>query len=69
MNEIAGSFGFGIPIVVDKRLDSSIQLGFSAGKRGINDNTAFKETFVTFNVGLLIAPGVNDRWFIKRKLD
>lgn len=69
LNEWAATIGFGFPMIVDKRLDSSIQLGFGAGKRGTSEPGSFNETFITFNIGVLIAPGINDRWFVKRKLD
>lgn len=69
LNEWAATVGFGIPVLVDKRLDSSIQLGVGVGKRGNNQPGAMNETFVAVNLGILIAPGINDRWFVKRKLD
>lgn len=69
LNEWAVTAGFGLPVLVDKRLDSSIQLGIGVGKRGTNQASSFNETFVTVNLGILIAPSINDRWFIKRKLD
>jgi hypothetical protein len=69
VKEWATTFGFGFPILVDRRLDSSIQLGFATGKRSVNQIGALNETFVTFNIGFSIAPSFNDRWFIKRKLD
>lgn len=67
VNEWAITCGLGLPVLVDKRLDSSIQLGIGVGQRGTAN--ALKENFVTINLGLLIAPSINDRWFIKRKVD
>lgn len=69
LTEWAGTVGFGMPIIVDKRLDSSLQLGVAVGKRGTNQAGSFNETFVAVNIGVLIAPSINDRWFVKRKLD
>lgn len=69
LNEWAATAGFGIPVLVDKRLDSSVQLGVGVGKRGNNQPGATNETFVSVNIGILIAPSINDRWFVKRKLD
>lgn len=69
LTEWAATVGFGFPMIVDKRLDSSIQFSLGAGKRGTNQVGALNETFLTFNIGVLIAPSVNDRWFVKRKLD
>lgn len=69
LTEWGATIGFGFPMIVDKRLDSSLQFGFGAGQRGTSEPGSFNETFITFNVGVLIAPGVNDRWFVKRKLD
>ncbi len=69
LTESAVTIGFGFPMLVDRRLDSSIQLGFAAGKRGTTDAGAFNEKFIAFNIGFLIAPSINDRWFVKRKLD
>ena len=61
------TFGFGIPIVVQNSL-SSINLGFTIGKRGVADSQAFKEQYYGINIGVSIAPGA-DRWFVKRKLN
>lgn len=69
LKEWAATIGFGIPMLVDKRLDSSIQLGVGYGKRGTNEIGSLNETFVTVNIGVLIAPSINDRWFVKRRLD
>jgi hypothetical protein len=69
LTEWGATIGFGFPMIVDKRLDSSLQFGFGAGQRGTSEPGSFNETFVTFNIGVLIAPGINDRWFVKRKLD
>ncbi|MCO5260982.1 MAG: hypothetical protein M9916_12655 [Crocinitomicaceae bacterium] len=69
LKEWAVTCGFGLPVLVDKRLDSSVQLGIGVGKRGAMTTGSLNETFVTINIGLFIAPSINDRWFIKRKVD
>lgn len=69
LTEWAATVGLGIPMLVDRRLDSSIQFGVGFGKRGTNQIGSLNETFVTVNIGILVAPSINDRWFVKRKLD
>jgi len=67
VKDFGTTFGFGIPIVVKNSL-SSINFGFSTGKRGISDANALNEKYYGFNVGISIAPGA-DKWFVKRKLN
>ena len=67
VSDFGTTFGFGIPIVVQNSL-SSINLGFTIGKRGVADTQAFKEQYYGINIGVSIAPGT-DRWFVKRKLN
>jgi hypothetical protein len=57
------SFGVSLP---SKRQLSNINLGFDIGKRGeINNNGLIKENYYNFRLSL----SLNDKWFIKRKLD
>ena len=67
VTDLGTTFGFGIPIVIQNSL-SSLSLGFSIGKRGVNDSDALTEKYYGFNVGISIAPG-SDKWFVKRKLN
>lgn len=67
VTDFGTTFGFGIPIVIQNSL-SSLNLGFSIGKRGVNDSNALTEKYYGFNVGISIAPGT-DKWFVKRKLN
>lgn len=67
VKDFGTTFGFGIPIVVKNSL-SSVNFGFSLGKRGISDANALNERYYGFNVGISIAPGA-DKWFVKRKLN
>ncbi len=69
LTEWAATIGFGFPMLVERRLDSSIQLSIGAGQRGATAAGSLNETFVTVSLGLLIAPSLSDRWFVKRKLD
>ncbi len=57
------SFGVTLP---SKRQLSNLNLGFDFGKRGeINNNGLIKENYYNFRLSL----SLNDKWFIKRKLD
>lgn len=69
LTEWAATIGFGFPMLVERRLDSSIQLSVAAGQRGTTAAGALNETFVSVSLGLLIAPSFSERWFVKRKLD
>ena len=67
VSDFGTTFGFGIPVAVQKSL-SSINFGFSVGSRGVADQNAFKEQYYGINIGVSIAPGA-DKWFVKRKLN
>ena len=67
VKDFGTTFGFGIPVIVKNSL-SSINFGFSVGKRGVSDANALNEQYYGFNVGISIAPGA-DKWFVKRKLN
>lgn len=66
LNEWHASVGMGIPMVIDRRMESSIQFSVGMGQRSA---ATYKENIFQFNVGIMVAPGFNDRWFIKKKLD
>jgi hypothetical protein len=68
LTEFGTSFGLGLPILADKT-ESSIQLGITYGKRGTTQAGSLNETFIGFNLGVVIAPSSADKWFVKRKLD
>lgn len=71
INEIAFTFGLGIPIRKDNvtaaffnylsRVNCSVELG----KRGTTDNNLLKEEYVRFNIGV----NITEQWFIKKKYD
>jgi hypothetical protein len=68
ISDQALTFGLGFPIL-SQRSASSINFGFSYGKRGSGIDTDLKEQYIGINFGLSIAPSNADRWFRKRKLD
>ena len=68
VKDFGTTFGIGIPIVIQKSL-SSINFGFAYGKRGTNDSQSLNETYYGINFGISIAPGSNEKWFRKTKLN
>lgn len=68
LSEFGTSFGLGIPILTEKT-ESSVQIGITYGKRGTTEVGSLNESFIGLNFGIIIAPSISDRWFIKRKLD
>lgn len=68
LSEFGTSFGLGLPILTEKS-ESSLQFGFTYGRRGTNEVGSFNESFIGLNIGIIIMPSIADRWFIKRKLD
>jgi hypothetical protein len=69
LTEFGTSFGLGLPILTEKKMQSSIQLGITYGKRGTSEVGSLNETFLGLNLGLIISPSESDKWFTKRKLD
>ena len=68
ISDFGTTFGFGIPILTQQSV-SSINFGFTYGRRGRDIPDAVKENYLGVNFGITIAPSKVDRWFIKRKLD
>jgi hypothetical protein len=62
------TFGFGIPIAT-QRSSSSINLSVTGGKRGNGLASSINENYLGVNVGVILAPGLYDRWFRKYKID
>lgn len=56
------SLGFGLPIT---GTFSNVNLGLEIGKRGTTSASLIQENYAKFSVGL----SLNDRWFVKRKID
>jgi hypothetical protein len=48
---------------------SSLNIGFDLGKRSSTTTGAFSESFLGFNIGIIISPSSADKWFRKVKLD
>lgn len=68
ITDMGGTLGFGLPIRSQKSL-SSVNLGFTYGKRGTNVANALSEKYYGINLTVIFAPASFERWFIKRKLD
>lgn len=63
INEYAASFGMGLPL--GKSYLSTLNLSIQVGQRGTLNNNLVQETFVRIFFGI----NINDRWFVKYKLD
>ena len=61
VSDLGMSFGVGLPM--GKQL-SNLNLGFELGQRGETKNSLIKENYFNFRLGLTL----NDRWFVKRKI-
>lgn len=68
LKDVGATIGFGIPILAQQSL-SSINFGFSMGKRETSAANSFNEKYLGINFGIVLAPSNFDRWFRKRKLD
>lgn len=66
--DLAVTAGFGFPIAI-QRSSSSVNIGFTLGKRGSGDAISVNEKYLGINFGVTISPGVNDRWFRRFKID
>lgn len=62
INDFGITFGFGLPLTNNF---SNLNLGFELGKRGTTDQNLIEEGYFKINVGL----SLNDRWFLKRKIN
>lgn len=67
VTDFGTTFGLGLPIVIKNSL-SSINLGFTVGRRGVGNQQSLGETYYGINFGVTIAP-LGDNWFQKRKLN
>ena len=68
LNDAGVTLGFKFPII-SQRSVSSLTLGVVYGKRGEATNISLNEKYLGINLGITIAPGNNDRWFRKYKID
>ena len=62
INNFGITFGFGLPLTNNF---SNLNIGFELGRRGTTDANLIEESYFKINVGL----SLNDRWFIKRKIN
>jgi len=62
------TFGLGIPILAQQSL-SSINFSCTVGQRGTFKTGALHETFISVQLGAVLAPAGFERWFRKRKMD
>ncbi|WP_190809910.1 hypothetical protein [Flagellimonas sp. S3867] len=62
INDFGITFGFGLPL---SNNFSNVNVGFELGKRGTTDANLIEENYFKVNIGL----SLNDRWFIKRKIN
>jgi hypothetical protein len=62
------TFGLGIPILAQQSL-SSINFSCIVGQRGTFKTGALQETFISVQLGAVLAPAGFERWFRKRKMD
>lgn len=62
ISEFGITFGVSLPAL---RGLSNLNLGIELGQRGKNTGNLVKEQYINFHIGL----SLNDRWFIKRKIN
>ena len=62
INNFGITFGFGLPL---GNSFSNLNVGFELGRRGTTDANLIEENYLKINVGL----SLNDRWFVKRRID
>ena len=72
IEDISGSFGFGIPLVKSKSIypsSSTIDFGVVVGNRGTVSGGLIREQYTNIHIGLSFSPNYWDRWFKKRKIN
>lgn len=66
INNFGITFGFGVPIVgTGTDRFSNLNVGFELGRRGTRADGLLEESYLNVSIGL----SLNDRWFIKRKIN
>ncbi len=66
INNFGITFGFGVPIVgTGSDRFSNLNIGFELGRRGTRADGLLEESYLNISIGL----SLNDRWFIKRKIN
>lgn len=62
------SFGMGLPFLIQKS-NSSLNFSLQYGSTSNHNAGDLSEKFLSFNIGIIIAPSIYERWFRKYKLD
>jgi len=62
INNFGITFGLGLPLGANF---SNLNLGFELGRRGTTDANLIEESYFKINVGL----SLNDKWFIKKRIN
>ena len=66
INNFGITFGFGVPIVgTGTDRFSNLNVGFELGRRGTRAEGLLEESYLNVSIGL----SLNDRWFVKRKIN
>lgn len=66
INNFGITFGFGVPIVgTGTDRFSNLNVGFELGRRGTRADGLLEESYLNISIGL----SLNDRWFVKRKIN
>lgn len=66
INNFGITFGFGVPIVgTGSDRFSNLNVGFELGRRGTRAEGLLEESYLNVSIGL----SLNDRWFVKRKIN
>lgn len=68
LNEVAGSFGLGLPVLKAKSA-STLNIGMEFGNRGSGANNLIKENFTHVFIGVSFNPHKFDAWFKRRKYE
>ena len=65
IDQYALTFGLGLPLAANRLAFYKINFSTEIGKRGTLNDGLIRENYVKFSLGFT----VNDKWFIKPKLD
>lgn len=65
IEEFGISFGVGLPVGGNRDLFSNANIGVELGKRGTTSQNLVQENFINIQLSL----SLNDRWFVKRKIN
>lgn len=68
LTDFGMTFGLGFPIPFNRSV-SSLNIGMKIGQQGEIGPTSIRERYIGVNVGIILSPGFNDKWFRKFKYD